>query len=67
MEVATLPEVRHLRVGHDEGFHHQPEVRRNQEVPAAAGQDVEGSQFLGDIEELPGVVLEEGEELVAGP
>ena len=67
MEGTTFPEVRHLRVGHDEGFQQKPEVFRDQKVPTAAGQDVEGSRLLRDTEELPGVVLEEGEELVAGP
>ena len=63
----TAPEVRHLRVGHHEGLYQELEVARHQEVPAAAGQDVEGSDLLRDVKELPGVGLEEGEELGAGP
>ena len=63
----TAPEVRHLRVGHHEGLYQELEVARHQEVPAKAGQDVEGSDLLRDVEELPGVSLEEGEELGAGP
>ena len=59
VKVTTIPEVRHLWVDDHEGFHQQLEVPRDQEIPIAAGQDVEGSHLLRDIEELPGVFLEE--------
>ena len=65
--VLVFQQVRHPRVPHHEGLYQELEVPRHQEVPAAAGQDVEGSDLLRDVEELPGVGLEEGEELGAGP